>query len=40
MNTIAAITDLSFIQQSYVEEYEENLNLRAELAKKNNMIEQ
>ncbi|GJR67045.1 retrovirus-related pol polyprotein from transposon TNT 1-94 [Tanacetum coccineum] len=36
-NTLTAIKDLNSIQQSYVEEYEENLNLRSELAKRNDM---
>ncbi|GKB23683.1 hypothetical protein Tco_0863084 [Tanacetum coccineum] len=39
VNTIAAIKDLNSMQQSYVDEYEENLKLRSELAKKNDMVE-
>ncbi|GKE35910.1 hypothetical protein Tco_1455232, partial [Tanacetum coccineum] len=39
VNSLAAIKDLSSMQQCYVDEYEENLYLRSELAKKNDMVE-
>ncbi|GKF58385.1 hypothetical protein Tco_0171922 [Tanacetum coccineum] len=38
VNTIAVIKDMNSMQQSYVEEYEENLKLRAELDKKNDLV--
>ncbi|GJV71257.1 retrovirus-related pol polyprotein from transposon TNT 1-94 [Tanacetum coccineum] len=39
VNALAAIKDLNSMEQSYVNEYEENLKLRTKLAKKNDMVE-
>ncbi|GJT59334.1 hypothetical protein Tco_1002867 [Tanacetum coccineum] len=39
VNSLAVIKDLSSMQQSYVDEYEENLNLRSELAKWDDFVE-
>ncbi|GJU18836.1 hypothetical protein Tco_1146802 [Tanacetum coccineum] len=39
VNTLAAINDYKNMQQSFVDEYNETLVLKAELAKKNDMIE-
>ncbi|GKE90441.1 hypothetical protein Tco_1567916 [Tanacetum coccineum] len=39
VNSLAAIKDLNSIQQSFVDEYEENLKLHVELAKKNDFVE-
>ncbi|GJV27504.1 hypothetical protein Tco_1383952 [Tanacetum coccineum] len=38
-NSLAAINSFKSMQQSYVDEYNESLNLKAELVKKNNMLE-
>ncbi|GJY51688.1 hypothetical protein Tco_0442535, partial [Tanacetum coccineum] len=39
VNSLAAIKDLNSMQQSFVDEYEENLKLHDELAKKNDFVE-
>ncbi|GJX33720.1 hypothetical protein Tco_0245277 [Tanacetum coccineum] len=39
VNTLAAINDYKSMQQSFVDEYEENLKLQTKLAKKSNMVE-
>ncbi|GKE66625.1 hypothetical protein Tco_1520786 [Tanacetum coccineum] len=39
VNTLGAINDYKTMQQSFVDEYNETLVLKAELAKKNDMIE-
>ncbi|GJV89709.1 hypothetical protein Tco_1533647 [Tanacetum coccineum] len=39
VNSIAAINDYKSMEQSYLDEYKENLKLTTELAKKNDMIE-
>ncbi|GJQ93246.1 retrovirus-related pol polyprotein from transposon TNT 1-94 [Tanacetum coccineum] len=37
--SLAAINDYKYMEQSFVDEYEENLKLHTELAKKNDMVE-
>nr|GEU60656.1 retrovirus-related Pol polyprotein from transposon TNT 1-94 [Tanacetum cinerariifolium] len=39
VNSLAAINDYKSVEQSFVDEYEENLKLQTELANKNDMIE-
>ncbi|GKB07554.1 retrovirus-related pol polyprotein from transposon TNT 1-94, partial [Tanacetum coccineum] len=39
VNSLAAINDYKSMEQNYVDEYEENLKLQSELAKKNDMID-
>ncbi|GKC61145.1 hypothetical protein Tco_1088743, partial [Tanacetum coccineum] len=39
VNSLAAINDYKSMEQSFLDEYEENLKLKAELAKKNDMID-
>nr|GEY40461.1 hypothetical protein [Tanacetum cinerariifolium] len=39
VNSLAAINDDTSMEQSYVDEYEENLKLHTELAKKNDMMD-
>ncbi|GJU01901.1 hypothetical protein Tco_1112239 [Tanacetum coccineum] len=39
VNSIAAINDFKSMEQSYLDEYKDNLKLTAKLAKKNDMIE-
>ncbi|GKE30638.1 hypothetical protein Tco_1446022 [Tanacetum coccineum] len=40
VNTLATINDYNTMKKSYIDEYNENLELKAELAKKNDMVEQ
>ncbi|GKF15484.1 hypothetical protein Tco_0056946, partial [Tanacetum coccineum] len=40
VNTLAAINDYNTMKKSYIDEYNENLKLKAELTKKNDMVEQ
>ncbi|GKD50127.1 hypothetical protein Tco_1279103 [Tanacetum coccineum] len=39
MNMLATLHDYKFMKQSYLDEYEENLKLKTELAKKNDWVE-
>ncbi|GJZ13287.1 hypothetical protein Tco_0548517 [Tanacetum coccineum] len=39
VNTLAAIADYKHMEKSYLDEYNENLELQAELSKKNEMVE-
>ncbi|GJR28452.1 retrovirus-related pol polyprotein from transposon TNT 1-94 [Tanacetum coccineum] len=40
VNNLAAINDYDTMKKSYIDEYNENLQLKAKLAKKNDMVEQ
>ncbi|GJR32502.1 putative ribonuclease H-like domain-containing protein [Tanacetum coccineum] len=40
LNTLASINDSNTVKMSYIDEYNENLKLKVELAKKNDMVEQ